>query len=285
MTTLAGKTVLISGASRGIGLAIALRAAADGANIVLLAKTAEPHPKLEGTIYTAAAEIEAAGGKAVPVVGDLRNDADVERAVSAAVESFGGIDVVINNASAINHAPTSKISMKHYDLLQDINTRGTFSLTRAALPYLSAAASPHILTISPPLNLEPRWFGIFPAYTLSKYGMSLLTLGWADELAAEGIAANSLWPRTTIGTAAIRNLGGGDAAVAKSRRPEIMSDAAHAILTRDSRTCTGNFFLDEDVLRSEGVTDFSKYRFTEGDDTDLDWDFFLEDAPLPHRFG
>ena len=285
MTTLAGKTVLISGASRGIGLAIALRAAADGANIVLLAKTAEPHPKLEGTIYTAAAEIEAAGGKAVPVVGDLRNDADVERAVSAAVESFGGIDVVINNASAINHAPTSKISMKHYDLLQDINTRGTFSLTRAALPYLSAAASPHILTISPPLNLEPRWFGIFPAYTLSKYGMSLLTLGWADELAAEGIAANSLWPRTTIGTAAIRNLGGGDAAVAKSRRPEIMSDAAHAILTRDSRTCTGNFFLDEDVLRSEGVTDFSRYRFTEGDDADLDWDFFLEDAPLPHRFG
>jgi citronellol/citronellal dehydrogenase len=175
--------------------------------------------------------------------------------------------------------------MKHYDLLQDINTRGTFSLTRAALPHLSAAASPHILTISPPLNLEPRWFGIFPAYTLSKYGMSLLTLGWADELAAEGVAANSLWPRTTIGTAAIRNLGGGDAAVAKSRRPEIMSDAAHAILTRDSRTCTGNFFLDEDVLRAEGVTDFSMYRFTEGDDADLDWDFFLEDAPLPHRFG
>jgi citronellol/citronellal dehydrogenase len=285
MSTLAGKTILISGASRGIGLAIALRAAADGANIALLAKTAEPHPKLEGTIYTAAAEIEAAGGKAVPVVGDLRNDADVEKAAAAAVEAFGGIDVVINNASAINHAPTSKIAMKHYDLLQDINTRGTFALTRAALPHLAEAANPHILTISPPLNMEPRWFGIFPAYTLSKYGMSLCTLGWADELAPEGIAANSLWPRTTIGTAAIRNLGGGDAAVAKSRRPEIMADAAYAILTKDSRSCTGNFFLDEDVLRAEGVTDFSGYRFAEGSDDDLDLDFFLEDAPLPHRFG
>jgi NAD(P)-dependent dehydrogenase (short-subunit alcohol dehydrogenase family) len=212
MSTLAGKTILISGASRGIGLAIALRAAADGANIALLAKTAEPHPKLEGTIYTAAAEIEAAGGRA-------------------------------------------------------------------------EAANPHILTLSPPLNMEPRWFGIFPAYTISKYGMSLCTLGWADELAPEGIAANSLWPRTTIGTAAIRNLGGGDAAVARSRRPEIMSDAAHVILTRDSRSCTGNFFIDEDVLRAEGVTDFSAYRFTEGSDDDLDLDFFLEDAPLPHRFG
>jgi citronellol/citronellal dehydrogenase len=284
--SLAGKTILISGASRGIGLAIALRAAADGANIAVLAKTAEPHPKLEGTIYTAAAEIEAAGGKALPVVGDLRNDADVEKAVAATVEAFGGIDVVINNASAINHAPTSKISMKHYDLLQDINTRGTFALTRAALPHLEQAASPHILTISPPLNMEPRWFGHFPAYTLSKYGMSLLTLGWADELASVGVAANSLWPRTTIGTAAIRNLGGGDAAVARSRRPQIMSDAAHAILSRDSRACTGNFFIDEDVLRSEGVTDFSAYRFPGGtDDADLDLDFFLPDAPLPTPFG
>jgi citronellol/citronellal dehydrogenase len=287
--TLAGKTILISGGSRGIGLAIALRAAADGANIAILAKTAEPHPKLEGTIYTAAAQIEAAGGKAVPVVGDLRNDADVDKAVAAAVEAFGGIDVVINNASAIDHSPTAKISMKRYDLLQDINTRGTFALTRAALPYLLKAANPHILTMSPPLNMEPRWFGIFPAYTLSKYGMSLCTLGWADELAPEGIAANSLWPRTTIGTAAIRNLGGGEAALARSRRPEIMSDAAHVILTRGSRSCTGNFFIDEDVLREEGVTDFSQYRFTDGsaagNDDDLDLDFFLEDAPLPHRFG
>ena len=283
--SLAGKTILISGASRGIGLAIALRAAADGANIAVLAKTAEPHPKLEGTIYTAAAEIEAAGGKALPVVGDLRNDADVDRAVAAAVEAFGGIDVVINNASAINHAHTSTISMKHYDLLQDINTRGTFALTRAALPHLEQAANPHILTISPPLNMEPRWFGHFPAYTLSKYGMSLLTLGWADELAAVGIAANSLWPRTTIGTAAIRNLGGGDAAVARSRRPEIMSDAAHAILSRDSRACTGNFFIDEDVLRAEGVTDFSAYLFPGGSDDALDLDFFLPEAPLPTPFG
>ena len=284
--SLAGKTILISGASRGIGLAIALRAAADGANIAVLAKTAEPHPKLEGTIYTAAAQIEAAGGKALPVVGDLRNDADVEKVVAAAAEAFGGIDVVINNASAINHAPTSKISMKHYDLLQDINTRGTFALTRAALPHLEQAANPHILTISPPLNMEPRWFGIFPAYTLSKYGMSLLTMGWADELASVGVAANSLWPRTTIGTAAIRNLGGGDAAVAKSRRPEIMADATYAILNRDSRACTGNFFLDEDVLRAEGVTDLSAYRFADGaDDADLDLDFFLPDAPLPHPFG
>jgi citronellol/citronellal dehydrogenase len=284
--SLAGKTILVSGASRGIGLAIALRAAADGANIAVLAKTAEPHPKLEGTIYTAAAEIEAAGGKALPVVGDLRNDADVEKAVAAAVEAFGGIDVVINNASAINHAPTSKITMKHYDLLQDINTRGTFALTRAALPHLQQAANPHILTISPPLNMEPRWFGIFPAYTLSKYGMSLLTIGWADELTSAGVAANSLWPRTTIGTAAIRNLGGGEAAVAKSRRPEIMADAAHVIVTRDSRACTGNFFLDEDVLRAEGVTDFSAYRFPGGaDDSGLDLDFFLPDAPLPTPFG
>jgi citronellol/citronellal dehydrogenase len=284
--TLAGKTILISGASRGIGLAIALRAAADGANIAVLAKTAEPHPKLEGTIYTAAAEIEAAGGKALPVVGDLRNDADVEKVVAAAVEAFGGIDVVINNASAINHAPTASISMKHYDLLQDINTRGTFALTRAALPHLEQAANPHILTISPPLNMEPRWFGIFPAYTLSKYGMSLLTIGWADELASVGVAANSLWPRTTIGTAAIRNLGGGDAAVAKSRRPEIMADAAYAIMSRDSRACTGNFYLDEDVLREEGVTDFAAYRFAgDVDDSDLDLDFFLPDAPLPTPFG
>jgi citronellol/citronellal dehydrogenase len=283
--SLAGKTILISGGSRGIGLAIALRAAADGANIVLLAKTAEPHPKLEGTIYTAAADIEKAGGKAVPVVGDLRADADVDRAVAAAVEAFGGIDIVINNASAINHAPTAQITMKQYDLLQDINTRGTFGLTRAALPFLATAANPHILAISPPLHMEPRWFGAFPAYTISKYGMSLCILGWSAELAESGIAANALWPRTTIGTAAIRNLGGGDAAVAKSRRPEIMADAAYAILTRDSRQCTGNFYIDEDVMREEGVTDLSGYRFTEGSDSDLDWDFFLPEAPVPDRFG
>ena len=280
--TLAGKTILVSGGSRGIGLAIALRAARDGANIVLLAKTATPHPKLEGTIYTAAEQVEAAGGRAVPVVGDLRSDEDVERAVSEAAAAFGGIDAVVNNASAIDLSPTTKITMKRYDLLQNINARGTFALTRAALPHLEAAANPHILTLSPPLNLNPRWAGAHLAYTLSKYGMSLCTLGFADELADKGIAANSLWPRTTIGTAAIRNLLGGEVAVAKARTPDIMADAAHAILTRDSRTCTGNFYTDEDVLREEGITDFAGYRLADREE-DLDLDFFLPDAPLPAR--
>ena len=280
--SLAGKTIVMSGGSRGIGLAIALRAARDGANVVLLAKTGDPHPKLEGTVFTAAAEITAAGGRAVPVVGDLRSDADVERAVAEAVAAFGGVDIVVNNASAINLAPTTGISMKQYDLLQDINTRGTFALTRAALPYLAAAANPHILTLSPPLEVEPRWWGHSLAYTLSKYGMSLCTLGFADEFADKGIAANSLWPRTTIGTAAIRNLLGGEAAVAKARTPDIMADAAHAILTRDSRTCSGNFYTDEDVLREEGITDFARYRLAAREE-DLDLDFFLPDAPLPAR--
>jgi citronellol/citronellal dehydrogenase len=280
--TLAGTTILVSGGSRGIGFAIALRAARDGANIVLLAKTAIPHPKLEGTIYTAAEQVEAAGGRAVPVVGDLRSDEDVERAVSEAAAAFGGIDVVVNNASAIDLSPTAKITMKRYDLLQDINARGTFALTRAALPHLEAAANPHILTLSPPLNLNPRWAGAHLAYTLSKYGMSLCTLGFADEFADKGIAANSLWPRTTIGTAAIRNLLGGEVAVRKARTPDIMADAAHAILTRDSRTCTGNFYTDEDVLREEGITDFAGYRQAAREE-DLDLDFFLPDAPLPAR--
>jgi citronellol/citronellal dehydrogenase len=280
--TLAGKTILVSGGSRGIGLAIALRAARHGANIVLLAKTATPHPKLEGTIYTAAEQVEAAGGRAVPVVGDLRSDEDVERAVSEAAAAFGGIDAVVNNASAIDLSSTTKITMKRYDLLQDINARGTFALTRAALPYLEAAANPHILTLSPPLNLNPRWAGAHLAYTLSKYGMSLCTLGFADEFADKGIAANSLWPRTTIGTAAIRNLLGGEFAVRKARTPDIMADAAHAILTRDSRSCTGNFYTDEDVLREEGLTDFAGYRRAASEE-DLDLDFFLPDAPLPAR--
>jgi citronellol/citronellal dehydrogenase len=280
--TLAGKTILMSGGSRGIGLAIALRAARDGAGVVLLAKTAEPHPKLEGTIYTACEQIEAAGGRAVPVVGDLRNDQDVERAVAAAADAFGGVDIVVNNASAIDLSPTSTMSMKRYDLLQDINTRGTFALTRAALPYLESAANPHILTLSPPLNMEPRWFGHSVAYALSKYGMSLLTFGWADEFAGRGIAANALWPKTTIATAAVRNLLGGDAAARRARTPDIMADAAHVILTRDSRACTGNFYIDEDVLRAEGITDFSAYRLGDREE-DLDLDFFLPDATLPAR--
>jgi citronellol/citronellal dehydrogenase len=273
--------MLISGGSRGIGLAIALRAARDGANVVLLAKTGDPHPKLDGTIHTAADEIRAAGGSAVPVVGDLRNDADIERAVAEAAAAFGGIDIVVNNASAINLAPVSVISMKQYDLLQDINTRGTFALTRAALPVLGKAANPHVLTLAPPLEVEPRWWGHSLAYTMSKYGMSLCTLGFAEEFREQGIAANALWPRTTVATAAIRNLAGADA-VAKARTPDIMADAAHAILTRSSRECTGNFYIDEDVLRAEGVTDFSRYRLG-GTEEELDLDFFLPDAPLPDR--
>jgi citronellol/citronellal dehydrogenase len=282
--TLSGKTILMSGGSRGIGLAIALRAAADGARVVLLAKTGDPHPKLEGTVYTAAREIEEAGGSAVPVVGDLRSDADVERAVAAAVMAFGGIDIVVNNASALNLAPTSVISMKQYDLMQDINTRGTFALTRAALPHLRKAANPHILTLSPPLDIEPRWWGFSTAYTLAKYGMSRCTLGFAEEFRDLGIAANALWPRTTIATAAVRNLFGADEADRKSRSPEVMADAAHVILTRDSCACTGNFFIDEDVLRAEGMTDFSRYLLG-GSEEELDIDFFLPDAPLPARPG
>jgi citronellol/citronellal dehydrogenase len=280
--TLSGKTILMSGGSRGIGLAIALRAAADGARVVLLAKTGDPHPRLEGTVYTAARQIEAAGGSAVPVVGDLRSDADVERAVAAAADAFGGIDIVVNNASALNLSPTASLSMKQYDLLQDINTRGTFALTRAALPCLEAAANAHILTLSPPLDVEPRWFGHSLAYTMSKYGMSLCTLGFAGEFADRGIAANSLWPRTTIGTAAVRNLLGGEVAVRRARTPEIMADAAYAILTRDSRACSGNFYIDEEVLRAEGVTDFSRY-LLDGTEEELDLDFFLPGAPLPDR--
>jgi citronellol/citronellal dehydrogenase len=280
--TLSGKTILMSGGSRGIGLAIALRAAADGARVVLLAKTGDPHPRLEGTVYTAATQIEAAGGSAVPVVGDLRSDADVERAVAAAADAFGGIDIVVNNASALNLSPTASLSMKQYDLLQDINTRGTFALTRAALPWLEAAPNPHILTLSPPLDVEPRWFGHSLAYTMSKYGMSLCTLGFATEFADRGIAANSLWPRTTIGTAAVRNLLGGEVAVRRARTPEIMADAAHAILTRGSGACSGNFYIDEHVLRAEGVTDFSRYLLG-GTEEELDLDFFLPGAPLPDR--
>jgi citronellol/citronellal dehydrogenase len=273
--TLAGRTMIVSGGSRGIGLAIALRAAVDGANLVLLAKTAEPHPKLEGTVFTAAAEIEAAGGHCIPIVGDVRNDADVEGAVAHAVEQFGGIDIVLNNASALDLRRTRDITMKSYDLMQSINTRGTFLLSKTAIPALEKSSNGHILTLSPPLDLDPKWAGGYLAYTIAKYGMSLVTLGLAAELAPAGVAANSLWPRTYISTAAVRNLLGGEEGLSRSRTPAIVADAAHAILTRDSRTCSGNFYIDEDVLTEQGETDLEKYRTLPGDGP-LNADLFLD---------
>ncbi|MCM3516358.1 NAD(P)-dependent oxidoreductase [Nocardioides sp. P86] len=272
---LADRTLLMSGGSRGIGLAIALRAARDGANVVMLAKTAEPDPRLEGTVHTAAAEIEAAGGQALAVVGDVRNEEDVRSAVDQAVERFGGIDVVVNNASALDLSSTSDIAMKKYDLMMAINARGTFLLSKTALPWLERSDHAHVLTLSPPLDLDPRWAGKYLAYTMAKYSMSLVTLGLAEELKDRGIAANSLWPRTMIATAAVRNLLGGDEAVARSRTPEIVADAAHAILARDPRACTGHFYIDDEVLAEEGVTDLSGYRAGPGDGP-LEADLFLD---------
>ncbi|GAA2200476.1 NAD(P)-dependent oxidoreductase [Sinomonas flava] len=261
--SLSGRTILMSGGSRGIGLAIAKRAAADGANIALLAKTAQPHAKLAGTVYTAAAEIEAAGGHALPIVGDVRSDEDVARAVEATMTRFGGIDAVVNNASAIDLSRTDAVDMKRYDLMQDINVRGTFLLSKLALPALRASAASgggaHILTLSPPLNLDPVWAGRHLAYTMAKYGMSLTTLGLAEELRGDGIGVNSLWPATLIDTAAIRAMPDGDALASAGRSPQIVADAAYAVLTSDPRATTGNFFIDEDVLRASGVTDFSPY--------------------------
>jgi citronellol/citronellal dehydrogenase len=253
--------MFISGGSRGIGLAIAARAAADGANVTLIAKTAEAHPKLEGTIYTAAETIERAGGKALPIVGDIRNDDQVSSAVAQAVQRFGGIDICVNNASAISLAGTEALELKRYDLMQDINTRGTFSVSRACIPHLKEAENPHVLTLSPPLDLNPKWFKDHVGYTISKYGMSMCTLGMAEEFREAGIAFNSLWPRTIIATAAVQNLLGGDAAMKSSRKPEIVADAAHVILTRPSRETTGNLFLAEDVLAEEGITDLSGYSY------------------------
>jgi citronellol/citronellal dehydrogenase len=262
--SLAGKTMLISGGSRGIGLSIALAAARDGANIALIAKTDQPHPKLEGTIHTAAAEIEAAGGRALPIVGDIRDEERVAEAVAATVERFGGIDICVNNASAISLTGTEATEMKRYDLMQDINTRGTFVVSKHCVPHLKAADNPHVLTLSPPISLEPKWAKNHVAYTIAKYGMSLCTLGMAAEFAEDGIAFNSLWPRTLVATAAVQNLLGGDAAMAQARTPAIMADSAYAVLTRSSRECTGNFFLAEDVLVEEGATDFDRYAAVEG---------------------
>jgi citronellol/citronellal dehydrogenase len=274
-STLQGKTILMSGGSRGIGLAIALRAAVDGANVALIAKTADPHPRLEGTIFTAAAEIEKAGGHAMPIVGDVREDAVVLAAVEQTVARFGGIDICVNNASAIDLSSIESLSMKRYDLMQDINTRGTFLLSKACIPHLKRAHNPHILTMSPPLSVDPKWFSPFLGYALSKFGMSLCTLGLAEELRSDGIAVNSLWPRTIIATAAVRNLLGGDEAMLRSRRPEIVADAAHAILVRPSRQATGNFFLVEDVLAADGITDLSAYGYA-GPEAELQTDIFVD---------
>jgi citronellol/citronellal dehydrogenase len=265
-STLAGKTLFITGASRGIGLAIALRAARDGANIVIAAKTKDPHPRLPGTIYSAAEEIERAGGKALPCVCDIREEAQIHAAVSEAVKTFGGIDILVNNASAINLTPTLATPMKRFDLMHQINTRGTYACTQACLPHLLKAPNPHVLTLSPPLSTvnNPAWWGPHVAYTMAKYGMTLCVLGHAEELRSDGVAVNALWPRTLIATAAVQNLLGGDSTIRGSRKPEIVADAAHAILTRPSRSFTGQFCIDEDVLREAGVTDFSSYAIEPG---------------------
>ncbi|MFC4002236.1 SDR family oxidoreductase [Prauserella oleivorans] len=277
MTTLAGRTLIISGGSRGIGEAIAVRAARDGANVALLAKTAEPHPKLPGTIHTAARAIEEAGGQALPIVGDVRDDESVASAVARTVEQFGGIDIVVNNASAIDLTPSEHIPMKRYDLMQDINARGTFLLSRTAIPHLRAAVNPHILTLSPPIRLEEKWFTAgHLAYSIAKYSMSLVTVGLAAELRGDGIAVNSLWPRTTIDTAAIRNVVGAEL-TSRSRTPQIMADAAHAVLTKPSRELTGGFLIDDEVLAAEGVTDLATYRVEPGDG-ELQLDFWVDPA-------
>jgi len=272
MATLQGRTIFITGASRGIGRSIALRCARDGARIVIVAKTVEPHPKLPGTIHTVAEEVRQAGGEALPLPVDIRDEAAVVGAVTRAVETFGGIDILVNNASAIGLTGTLATPIKRYDLMQDINTRGTYLCAQACLPHLVRASNPHILTMSPPLNLNPRWFGPHVAYTISKYGMSLCTLGLAAEFAGQGVAVNSLWPRTTIATAAVEMFF--PQALAGSRTPEIVADAAHLLLTRSSRSATGQFFVDETVLRAAGVTDFERYAVTPG--TPLSSDIFLD---------
>ena len=269
---LGGKTLLISGGSRGIGLAIAVKAAADGANVALLAKTSDPHPKLAGTIHTAAAEIEAAGGKALPIVGDVRDEDSVKGAVAATVERFGGIDIVINNASAIDLSDAESLAMKKFDLMQSINERGTFLLSRECIPHLRKGDNSHVLTLSPPLDMNPKWFKDHLAYTMAKYGMSMVTLGMAERYKEDGIAFNSLWPRTLIATAAVEFIVGGEEAMKRSRTPAIMADAAYAIVTRDSRSFTGNFCIDDEVLGDD--VDLEAYKASP--EAELQIDLFVD---------
>lgn len=277
--SLSGKTLFITGASRGIGKAIALRAARDGANIAIAAKTAEPHPKLEGTIYTAAEEIEAAGGKALPLVLDVRDDEAVQAAIAKTAETFGGLDILVNNASAIQLTPLAQTDMKRFDLMHQINTRGTLACSKHAIAYLEKSANPHILMLSPPLDMSEKWFAGHTPYSIAKYGMSLVVLGLAGELRKKGIAVNALWPRTTIATAAVQNLLGGDQMVSQSRTPDILADAAHEIFTTSSRELTGQFLIDDTFLSGRGVTDFDHYRV---DPTkSLAPDFFVPADSIP----
>lgn len=277
MTTLAGTTILMSGGSRGIGLAIALRCARDGANVAMLAKTREPHPTLEGTIFSAADAVVAAGGQALAVVGDVRNDDDIARAVAETVERFGGIDIVVNNASVIDLSSTAQLAAKKYDLMQDVNVRGTFMLSRAAMPHLVKSANPHVLSLSPPLNTTPKWLGAHTGYSLAKFGMTMATLGLAAEFGPHGVAANTLWPRTTIATAAVQNVIGGDQLMRISRTPEIYADAAYEVLTTPASQRTGQTLIVEDVLETAGITDFSAYAAVPGTpDAALFPDIFLD---------
>jgi citronellol/citronellal dehydrogenase len=280
VTDLRNKTLFITGASRGIGLAIALRAARDGANIAIAAKTAEPHPKLPGTIYTAAEEIEAAGGRALPLVCDIREEVQVANAVARTAEAFGGIDICVNNASAIALSGVRETAMKRFDLMHQINARGTFMVSKYCIPQLEQADNPHILMLSPPLDMKEEWFAPHTAYSMAKFAMSMVVLGLAGELRASGIAVNALWPRTTIATAAVRNLLGGEEMTRRSRKPEILADAAHAIFAKPAADFTGNFLIDDTFLAGEGVSDFDRYRVDP--DADLEPDFFVpEHVPTP----
>jgi citronellol/citronellal dehydrogenase len=277
--SLKGKTLFITGASRGIGLAIALRAARDGANIVVAAKTAEPHPKLPGTIHTAAAEIARAGGRALPLVVDVRDEESVKQAIERTVAGFGGLDIVVNNASAIQITPAAQTDMRRFDLMHQVNTRGTFMVSKYAISHLERAANPHILMISPPLDMQEKWFAPHTAYAMAKFGMSLVTLGLAGELRPKGIAVNALWPRTTIATSAIKNLLGGDEMMRMSRLPDIVADAAYLIFQKPARSFTGNFLIDDTFLAAEGITDFDRYRVDPS--APLAPDFFVPDSPPP----